>query len=420
MYKFGDAEFLREIRLCLNQWSFYGDFDQIVPKELTHDFLLDNFKICNEIEEYYFLPCSDMFTDDDYQRLKSIGFIGNQKTSLKPYPFCFNGAYIQRKQLYYRIQHLANKAENYKGKLLETFSDLFPYFEDYKDGFKLGFESFEDDCIKKFLPLFADKNDYTHKIFEYVTKHVAFIHSWKNNHGGFNISRKINDNHNSPGEIIESFEDGKHQGYFYKAWSIILSNSSLFELKFKELMQPTSTKPLLIEELLNAIHTMQQNKIFWKADEDTKTRQILDLLSSKYHTKDQAKYGKSQTGKNAGSVDGVIKIDNKDFFLEAFHLGKTINRKKIREHIKKLELNYDSRGLEEKFILVYYNLPINKFGDCINKYINYIKTENVFNYQLDIIENIEIQYTDSRLYKSYHKREEKNVTIYHILIKFPE
>jgi len=415
-----DENLLEEIRLCFGGWIFRGDRFQIVPKEFTHRYLLDNFRASKEIEEYYYLPCTDMFTDKDYQDFKATGYVGGQKTTLDPYPFTFDGAFIQRKQLYYRIAHLIHRTENYNQKPLKSFIDLFPYFEDYSKGFKIGFESFEDDCIKKFLPMFADKTDFVNKTFEYVTKHVIFSHSWRNNHSGFKVSKNIQDEFNSPGEIVEAFEDGKFQGYFYKAWSIILSNNSLFENLFTKFTSAVTTEPGIIDDLLNAAHTMQQNKIFWDADEDSKTRQLLDLLPKKYEVKDQSKYGKSSVGKKAGSVDGVIKYNNVEIFIEAFNL-KSLNRQIIKTHIDKLELNYDSKGLREKFIVIYYNLPVNKFENAVKKYKDYIEKEHSFVFALfNQVEEIEITYTDSRLFKSFHKREGKEVILYHLLLKFPE
>lgn len=312
--------------------------------------------------------------------------------------------------------------EKYNGKPVEKFSDLFPYFQDYSLGFKAGFDSFEEDCITKFLPMFAEKSDYLNKVFEYVTKEIIFRHSWRNNHSGFSISMNINEKTSKGGEIKNAFEDGKFQGYFYKAWSLIFSNSNLFEELFENLLNPkkTSDNDYVVEDLLKAAYTMQQNKIFWTLDEDSRTRQILDLLPEKYHTKDQSKYGKSLVGKKAGSVDGVIELDKKEFFIEAFNLSN-LNKTTIKTHIDKLEKNYDSKGLKEKFIIVYYNLKPNTFNQAVEKYKNYIKNDHVFIYpKVGNMEETLVNYTDSRLYKTYHNRENKNVILYHLLLKFPK
>lgn len=415
-----NTDLLEKIRLYYGGLILNGNKFEIVPEELTHDYLLANFKISKTIKEYYYLPCRDMFTDQDYERFVSTGYFGDSKTTLKPYPFSFDGAFIPRKQLYYRLDHLIHKVENYKGKPIKKFDDLFPYFKDYSEGFKKGYENFEDDCVKKFLPMFPDKSDFISKTFEYVSKHVFFLHSWRNNHSGFTISMVSNNKILDSGEIIEAFEDGRFQGYFYKAWSLILSNNNLFEKLFDEFLEPIKIEFTLIDDLLIAAHKMQQNKFFWNADEDTKTKQLLDLLPNKYLTKDQSRYGKSLVGKKAGSVDGVIEIDEIEIFVEAFNLRK-FSRQIIKNHIDKLESNYDSKGLKEKFIWIYYNLEVNMFEAEVKKYLNYIEKEHKFTYPLlKEIEEVDVKYTDCRLFKTYHDREGQEVVLCHLLLKFPK
>lgn len=416
-----NEELLKHIRLYYGDLIIKGNSIDIVPEEFTHRYLLNNFKIPKVIEEYYYLPCRDMLTKEDYDKFVSTGYVGQPNTTLTPYPFCFYGAYIQRKKLFFQIMHLKHTTERYKGQSIEKFSDLFPYFKDYSLGFKSGFDSFEENCITKFLPMFAEKSDYINKVFEYVTKEIIFRHSWRNNHSGFTVSMKADEKLINGGEIVDAYEDGEFQGYFYKAWSLVLSNSNLFEEKFNAFLNPkkSSVKNYIIDDLLKAAYTMQQNKLFWTSDEDTRTRQILDLLPEKYQTKDQSKYGKSQVGKKAGSVDGVIKIDNNEFFIEAFNLS-SLTKNLIKNHIDKLEKNYDSKGLKEKFVIVYYNLKPNKFNQSVEKYKNYIENEHVFIYpKIEQIEESLVNYTDSRLFKTYHKREGKEVILYHILLKFP-
>ena len=351
-----------------------------------------------------FYPCSDMLTEDDYQAFVSKGYVGNAKTTLSPYPFCYNGAFIPRKKLYYQLMSLMNSENKYKGKTIKKFVDLFPYFEDYSIGFKDGFNSFEEEHIKKFLPMFADKSDYTSKIFEYVTKEIVFSHSWKNNHSGFCVSIDVEKTFKDGGEIIKAYDDGKFQGYFYKAWSLLFSNSRLFEKSFVDYLssENTTTKNDIVYDILNAAYTMQQNKLFWDADEDTRTKQLLDLLPKKYYTKDQPRYGRSTVGKKAGSVDGVVSINNKEHFIEAFNLS-SLNRGTIKTHIDKLENYYDSKGVKEKFVVVYYNLATNTFPTAIEKYKNYIINEHNFIYtRIEELEEIQVEYTNSRLFKTYH------------------
>jgi len=416
-----NEKLLKEVRLFFGILIFKKDSLETVPEELTHDYLLANFDIPQIIKEYYFSPCRDMLTDEDYQNFVSGGYVGNAKTTLSPYPFMYNGAFLVRKKLYYQLRSLTYSKNKYKGKPIEKFKDLFPYFEEYSLGFKEGFDSFEDNCIKKFLPMFAEKSDYINKLFEYITKEIFIKHSWRNNHNSFKISMSSSMDFKDGGEITDAFEDGRFQGYFYKAWSLLFSNSKLFENLFIEHIN-LKTKLVennIVHDVLNAAHTMQQNKIYWTLDEDSRTRQVLDLLHKNYHTKDQSKYGKSTVGKQAGSVDGVIYRNNKEYFLEAFNLS-SLRRATIKTHINKLEKNYDSKGIKEKFILVYYNLKTNTFQKAAEKYSNYITSEHNFVYpRINEIEEVNIEYTDSRLFKTYHNREGKKVVLYHLLLMFP-
>ena len=417
-----DEELVKEIRLYYGWLIIKGESDEIVPKELTHNYLLSNFKISENIREYYYLPCRDMLSKTDYENMVSHGYVGDSNTTLTPYPFCYKGSYIQRKKLFFQIMHLMHKTEKYKNKPIEKFVDLFPYFDVYSQGFKKGFESFEDDCIAKFFPMFADKSDYVNKVFEYVTKEIIFRHSWRNNHSGFTISMSVSDKIKNSGEIVDAFEDGKFQGYFYKAWSLILSNSNLYEQLFNDYLNPKveSSDYNIATDLLKAAHTLQQNKIFWTADEDTRTRQLLDLLPEKYQTKDQSKYGKSSKGIKAGSVDGVIKINGIEIFVEAFNLNN-LTKSIIKSHLNKLENNYDSKGLKEKFVVVYYNLRTNTFKKAFEKYKDYIENEHKFIYpRVKEAEEITTKYTDSRMFKTFHDREGKEVILYHLVLMFPK
>ena len=414
-------EFLKELRLNFGGIAFESQSEGIVPNILTHDYLLSNFDVSTEIEKYYFLPCKDMFLDEDYEEFVRTGYVGNKETTLRPYPFSYKGAYIPRKLLYYRLLHLQNTKLKYKGKLVTSFYDLFPFLDDYRDGFENGYQNFEKDCVERYLLPFADKSDFIIKVFEYVTKEIIFSHSWRNNHSGFTVSylAKIN-NKSELGEITDAFEDGKFQGYFYRAWSIILSNNKQFESLFKLKVQTPEKINSVLENLLEACYKMQQSKHFWKADEDTKTRQVLDLLPKEYHSKDQSKYGVSSAGIKPGSVDGVLEFNNVEYFLEAFNL-KGFNRSYIKLHLDKLEKSYDSKGLREKYLIIYYKLEDHKFESEVEKYKNYLEKEHAFIYtKIDKIEERETKYSDSSLLKTVHNREGKKVSIYHLLLKFPK
>jgi len=194
------------------------------------------------------------------------------------------------------------------------------------------------------------------------------------------------------------------------------------EIEFiKELQSTLKTigvkKNNLFLDIIYACSKMQENSIFWKADENVRTKQILDLLEISYHTKDQSQIGISATGKKAGSIDGLV-IDKKrtEYIIEALNL-QYLNRNVIQSHISKLEKNYDSRGLKTKFLILYCDIADNTFEEFCEKYISYIDMDVLFQNPKENIEILDHRYANQRLLKTLHNRENTNVIIYHILLK---
>jgi len=215
------------------------------------------------------------------------------------------------------------------------------------------------------------------------------------------------------GYVSQSRDEGIRYRKMLKEW---LKD----EINFIDKIKPLITKVSILNDLLQACYTMQQNNLFYNANEDRRTKQILDLLSNKYEIKDQSTYGVSTTGKSAGSVDGVIKSNSIEYFIEALNLT-SLNRPYIKLHLDKLEEKYDSKGLREKFVIVYYNVEEGIFEQESNKYKVYLDEEHKFIYsKLNSLEELDTKYVNSKLFKSIHKREGDNVLIYHILLKFPK
>lgn len=196
------------------------------------------------------------------------------------------------------------------------------------------------------------------------------------------------------------------------------------ELEFIKNISPTfesikEGKNNLYLDILFACSKMQENKVFWLADEDGRTKQILDLLEIKYITKDQPKLGMSATGKKPGSIDGLIKDKNEtEYFIEAFNL-QNINSNYIQNHINKLEENYDSKGLKNKFLIVYCNVPNNTFNSFFDKYLCFIDKKVDFKFTKKNVEELESKYINQRIIKTTHLREKSETNLYHILLKMP-
>ena len=218
--------------------------------------------------------------------------------------------------------------------------------------------------------------------------------------------------------------------FLYYNYIIKFSLINYYQLIYPKLIKyfsksDTSKAHRPLNDLLQACYKTQEHNVFQvNADENITTKQILDLLGSNkdYWTKDQHPTGKSSTGKKIGSCDGLIvdKKFNNEYYVEALNL-KSFDTQYLKNHINKLEYNYDFKGLPIKFVLVYCNLIEGKFDDFVAKYKNFIEDEMNYIYKKTTI-NEEIvefnKFTNSRVFYSTHIRENKNVYLYHILLKF--
>jgi hypothetical protein len=178
---------------------------------------------------------------------------------------------------------------------------------------------------------------------------------------------------------------------------------------------------MILEDVLSACYSMQENKTYIEdRDENKRTKQVLDLLKIKYTVYDQSQKGTSSTGKKPGSVDGIIiDKDLNEYYIEALNLI-CIDTTNITEHINKLEFNYDYKGLYVKFVLIYFNVGEEKFYEFSEKYKKFIDIDLVSKYtKIGSSEEVLKKHTNTRIFKSYHLRENQNVCLYHILLKFP-
>lgn len=218
--------------------------------------------------------------------------------------------------------------------------------------------------------------------------------------------------------------------FLYYNYIIKISLINYYQLIFPKLIKYFSTKESsktnkVLKDLLAACYKVQGDKNYHEnKDENNRTKNILQLLGFKneYKTECQLPTGMSSTRKNIGSCDGLI-IDNQtnnEYYVEALNLG-SLGKSYLKTHINKLEYNYDLKGLPIKFILVYCNLKDNTFDDFVIKYKSYIENDMSYYYQKSIIKEEIVEFnkfTNSRVFHSTHTRENRNVFLYHILLKF--
>lgn len=226
-----DDKLVNDIRLI--NAIYHLQFDEmeeisIVPQNLTHDFLLSNFNIDENILRFYYASTENLLTEEEKQKNKESGIAGLMNLRLRPYPIIIKGAYFARNSLYNKLSEVLY-SQQYKLKIndceVKYLSDLDSYFTEYSKGFEKGFKDFQKDCIDSFLSTFSDKQDYIFKIFEYLTISSRF-ETWINNSNGFTTN-------DLGGNIINGYEDGLKQGYYYKAWTIVLKSNNNFKLLFK-------------------------------------------------------------------------------------------------------------------------------------------------------------------------------------------
>lgn len=227
-------EFVEEIRLSI---LGYKDWDgcfkdskpnEIVPEQLSHIFLKANHRIDNNILKFYCLP--SLVSDSEFMEMNKDNILGKKETAFQPYTTKIFGAYFKRSDLYTKLIGTTFDTLFINGNKIELFTDLEPYFRDYSDGFKKGFNEFDNDIITPYLTLLADKQDYVNKVFEFLTKDLFCSHSWAGLRSGFHRQHDNN--------IVDGFNDGQKQGHFYRAWTIVFSNNNLFAPLFQDLMQP--------------------------------------------------------------------------------------------------------------------------------------------------------------------------------------
>jgi len=235
-----DTKFIDQLRLnWSNKYFVFENIDniEIVPDKLTHSYLLNNFNISQSISNYYHSNSKGLMSDVEYQKKVKGGYKGAKEEFLIPYSININGGFYSVSDLHCKLTGAIYLDKCIKGKKIKYLSDLTPYFKDYNLGFKKGFDNFEIDCIKPYLMEFSDKKDFINKVFEYLTKEITFKHTWNNGTQGF-TTNGLNKNR----DIIRGIDDGKKQGYFYRAWTIVFSNSNLFEPLFDTIKKKPQQK----------------------------------------------------------------------------------------------------------------------------------------------------------------------------------
>ncbi len=170
---------------------------------------------------------------------------------------------------------------------------------------------------------------------------------------------------------------------------------------------------LLDKELVHACMLLQGDKTYWSAGEDQRTAHIARMLSvAGFHASDQATWGKSASGKSAGSVDILVCHPGGRplSVIEAFNLD-ALTKAIIDEHLVRL-FGYDANGLADNYVLIYSEAK--DFPGLWNKYKAHVKVPERF---LHLYEE-ESPAAGIRRGCSVHVRNDRVVRIHHIMVDF--
>jgi hypothetical protein len=252
-----NCDLLEEIRTSrdTSTWQDRNDHN-IVDLGYTHKYLLANRTVDKIIKEFYFKPFRKIYTTDEWRELINAD-MHNKIDITNHCSYLIEGALHNKVNLYLKINALLElKDQHILNHKYEYFSDLKPYFTSYAKDFKSGYNQFLNVIVKPFLFFENNKEQASDIIFRYITNNqsndpVVFLGR------GFKM-RSENDVY----EIDYDFLDGLHEGYLYRAWTIIFSQNELFLPLFKkylngENIRDTDKTKLIKEDVLK----MQNNLI---------------------------------------------------------------------------------------------------------------------------------------------------------------
>lgn len=171
----------------------------------------------------------------------------------------------------------------------------------------------------------------------------------------------------------------------------------------------------LTDAVVRACILLQGNLAFREIGlEDVRNTYISDILdSSGWNTRDQTRWGESATGKSPGELDILVRKDGMPYaVIEALNLD-SLNKAEVDKHLIKV-FNYDPTGLQQNFIVVYSSAV--GFAGLWKRYVEYIPDVQ---YPYEFVEFSEIEsynFTDLKIGRATHKRNDTTISLYHILL----
>lgn len=170
------------------------------------------------------------------------------------------------------------------------------------------------------------------------------------------------------------------------------------------------------DHLFAACQKMQGNRKYWSGySEDDRNTFIANLLEAYgYVVKDQTRWSISARGKSAGEIDLFVCQSNGSPYtlIEALNLD-SLQKDYLILHLDKL-FNYDANGNKANFILIYSDAV--NFTSFYSKYYAFVSSHNYKYPKINIEEVHDYPFTDIRVIKSTHTRNNFETLLFHILV----
>ncbi|MEL3918163.1 hypothetical protein [Aeromonas enteropelogenes] len=177
----------------------------------------------------------------------------------------------------------------------------------------------------------------------------------------------------------------------------------------------------LKKQISFSLRTIADRQYFKTASEDECNDQIRDLLTNAgYLIKDQTRRGVSQNGYSPGEIDLLVYCGNEPYAIIEAMILDSVNKSYIHSHIDKALTKYDSHGLKDFYILVYYRGA--DFNSFAKRYYEHISTLTQLNgnpaspVSLEGYELAEATFNGYREIQCFGERRGYNINCTHMLI----
>lgn len=187
--------------------------------------------------------------------------------------------------------------------------------------------------------------------------------------------------------------------------------------EFGEYRKKDLSETALLQDLLYCSVKLQANHKYKDSLEDDMNDYVRDLLDAMgYSVRDQTRQGSSNTGKQAGEVDILVRQENIPYaVIEALKLS-CVDKTYISEHIDKI-YKYDTLGTKCNFIISYV-----KTKNFLKFWENYLLFIKFYCYPYELVK-FEVpqndQYPELKWALTELKRNDIVTKLYHLVIHIP-